>query len=119
MRKGMAGDRGLAFVVIGMIGISAFWISNQWHIRPLPQRARSTATAAVSDSAAVFSVSQEVQSSFDTSETAYLFPTHEAVRDRTREAIFPKLSGWPAGHLAHIRPRLQLAHDSGLPPPID
>ena len=123
----MAGDRGLAFVVIGLIGVSALFISNHGRIDPARPRAHTAGIVSepISYSPEILSATGQGTAapvgSFDTANPAsYILRMQDTIAPKNAvTGIYPELTGSAAGPLSRIRQRLRLFKDSGLTPPLN
>jgi hypothetical protein len=137
----MAGDRSLAFVMIGLIGVSGLWVSNHRRaalgsaatamtIVEQNQQIPGASTSTERTKTGISHVREKTSQSrfFDAIDGAsYVVRGHDpAVSDLRQEAIlgaYPELSGSPL-RLPRIKPRLRLAEDPspqspGFAPPLN
>jgi hypothetical protein len=104
----MAGDRGLVFVIIGLICVSTLAVLNHGRIGP-----RSSIHSAVVVSENVLSRGGTVAGE------SYMLRMRDSVSgEDVVSGTYPELSGSAAEHLPRIRQRLRLAEESGLTPPL-
>jgi hypothetical protein len=118
----MAGDRGLAFVVIGLIGVSTFWVSNQRRIEPRPAPVRAAQIDSEGHSSAVNAQLQATTrdlSAGDTEETFYVFGMRSHRRGHAAVLGYPELSGPAPDTFSRFAQRLRLSTDAGIALPLD
>lgn len=105
----MAGDRGLAFVVIGLIGVSAFWVSNERRIQPRPAQVRASQI----DSA------ENAVSLNPHDGTWYVFRRGDRSHGGAATLGYPELSAPAADTFSRFAERLRLSPDTEIASPID
>lgn len=113
----MAGDRGLAFVVVGMISISVLWVSNHRGGAHRAPSIEAVAPAAVQTSpAAAPNPAPEVipMRAFARASDAGRF--RDQVSGVSPIGTYPELTGSGAESLRRIRPRLRLAEEFDVQP---
>lgn len=113
----MAGDRSLAFVVIGLIGMTSLWVSNHRRMGPAPSRAPERVSSAARNSApdlAMETSGERVRGfSFGVERRAGEAETLSLIRLR------PELTGWAAQAGPSLRQGLRLIEEAVLTPPVD
>ncbi len=115
----MAGDRGLAFVFIGLIGVSAFWVSNQHRIEPRTAHARAAQIDSTIHESSMTVPLKAVMSDGDTDEAWHVLGRHGQGRGGAAMLVYPELSGPVADALSRFRERLRLVAETQVPPPVD
>lgn len=106
----MAGDRGLAFVVVGLIGLSAFIVSNHGYIGPA-SGARSESLSSVSAHRAAGDAAAE--ETVSPAASGYIFQHGSVAAGPQGDVIgkYPELSAPAAENLPRIQQRFRLVEE--------